>query len=97
HVSRPQFLARSRDRQVMRARRQQQFLLPEPEIVVELIHMTHKISRRLAVGKYSSARIRSADIHAPPRPTHLVTVRFQPHSEVGRLARLNVALEPYGD
>src|ERR1700733_16208591 len=69
---------------------QQQLLLPEPEIVVEFVHVTDKIAGSFSVRQDGGADVSSGDVNSAPRSRNLVTISFQSHSEVGGLSRFDI-------
>ena len=70
--------------------RQQQFLFPDPEVVIEFVHVADKISGSLSVRKNRGANVRSGDIDAAPRAGNLVAVWLQCHSEGRGFSGLDV-------
>src|SRR3984957_21085945 len=72
HVAGPKFLAAACDRQMMCSGRQQQLLLPDPEIVVEFVHMTHKIAGRFSVRQDGGSCFFSGNKTWAPRTANLL-------------------------
>src|SRR5271154_4019708 len=75
---------------MMRSRRQEQFLLPDPEIIIKFVYVAHEIAGGLSIRKNSGAWVCAADVDSAPRTGNFVAVGFQGHSEVGGFARLDV-------
>src|SRR5277367_3086258 len=72
---------------MMRSRREEQFLSPDPEVIIKFVYVAHKIAGSLSIRKNSGACICAADIDSAPGSGNFVAVGFQGHSEIGGLAR----------
>src|SRR5271170_272277 len=86
----PDRLAFLGDGQMVLANRENQFLLPNKEIVVHLVYVTDEVGGSSAVGEHSGVNRSSAEIYASPRPVYSAAIRLEHDIQVGRLAGCDV-------
>src|SRR5580704_9524820 len=75
---------------MMGSRGQQQFLLPDPKIIVEFVHVPDKIPGRFSVRQHGCTDVSSADIDTAPRTCDLVAIRLQSDRKYSGFSGFNI-------